>query len=351
MRLPCTILVLLLATSVAIADSVRLRGSASVEAGRAITVGDVAELEGDRASAFADAVLVTDPALRSMGRGWVEVGVDEVRAALSASGARPARLAVSGRVCVVRLLEPVHTEPDDEEPTNDSAAAEAASIDPNGAATVAAEIGRVLAEVLGVDWRAMRVRFDNEDRAFVQSSVVGRKTSVTPLSSAGTRMVVSVRIFVGASLVEQRTVGAEVEVHKPVVVIRRDVARKRAIGAEDLSLVEMWVAPGGSPPVGSIGEATGAVARTRLDAGTVLRVSEIEPPIAVRRGELATVHCLRGGVVLQTRARARRDGRVGEVIEFRVDGSSRAFPARINGPGVAVANLDEQRLASAEDER
>jgi len=343
----CLILLSTVAAPQAWGDAVRLRPSACIKAGEPITLGDVAELEGERARAFTNAVLVEDPALRSLGRGWVEIGIDEVRLALRDADARPARVAVSGAACVVRVLEAERAaEPVPETPAPE--AVPARSIDPEGAPTVATEVARVLSQVLGVDWQSLRLRFDQADRPFADRTVVGLKAAVTPMSSAGARMVLVVRLFAGDSLVEQRTVGVEAEVKRSVVVLRADVARRRTIESEALSLVEMWVAPGGSPPVESIDEAAGSLARTRLETGAVLRRDVIEAAIAVRRGELATVHCLRGGVVLQTRARARRDGRVGEVIEFRVDGSARSFNARISAPGIAVANLDETAVAAAE---
>lgn len=343
-------LALVSAASAAFGDAVRLRAAASVEAGRPVTLGDVAELEGDRASLLAGNVLVEDPALRSLGRGWIEVGVDEVRVALQHADARPARVALSGGSCVVRLLEPVEAaSPVVARP--EPVAISAESIDPEGPGTVGAEISRVLSEVFGVDWRSLRLRFDREDLSFVERSVAGLKAAVTPMSSAGSRMVLAVRLFAGESIVAQRTLGVEAELKRSVVVVRAEVPRRRVIEAGALSLVEMWVAPGSSAPVESIEDAAGCLARTRLEVGTLLRRADIEAAVAVRRGELATVHCLRGGVVLQTKARARKDARIGEVVEFRVDGSARSFNARVDAPGIAVSNLDEPAQAAEESGR
>jgi flagella basal body P-ring formation protein FlgA len=67
----------------------------------------------------------------------------------------------------------------------------------------------------------------------------------------------------------------------------------------------------------------------------------------VRRGELVTVHCVSGGIVVKAKARARAEARQDEVIELQMDGSKKTFRARIVGPGRAVVNLDQQFDAQA----
>ena len=96
----------------------------------------------------------------------------------------------------------------------------------------------------------------------------------------------------------------------------------------------------GPAPVESIEEATGSVVRRRLAAGTMLRVNELESPVLIERGDLITIHCISGGIVVKTKARARTAGRDGEMIELMMDGSRKSFRARVVGPGRAVMNLD-----------
>ncbi|HBS28366.1 MAG TPA: flagella basal body P-ring formation protein FlgA [Phycisphaerales bacterium] len=322
------------------ADAVRLRSAASVAGGRPVTLADVADLEGDAAGAFGGLVLVADPAARALSRPWLEIGISEVRGALRDAGAREARIALSGESCIVRLLASPNAPPGDEQGPHRASPDPLAPVDPGGSTTVRAEVARVLSELLGVDWPALRLRFDAEDRAFVDAPAHGRRVSIVPSSTAGARMLLSVRLFAGESLEQQRTVGVEAEVRRAVLVLSRDIDRRSPVERDAIASIEAWIAPGGNPPIDRIEDAVGAVARRPLRTGEVLRAGDVEPAIAVRRGEITTVHCLRGGVALQTRARARADGRIGDVVEFKIDASGRSFVARVDGKGVAVADLD-----------
>ena len=100
------------------------------------------------------------------------------------------------------------------------------------------------------------------------------------------------------------------------------------------------MAPDGTAPVCRLEDAVGMLTRSRVSSGSVLRASQIEEPLLVRRGERVTVHCLNGGVALRVQARALRDGRRGELIECVLDGRDRAFSARVSDRGVAVMVLD-----------
>ncbi|MCA9292865.1 MAG: flagella basal body P-ring formation protein FlgA, partial [Phycisphaerales bacterium] len=58
--------------------------------------------------------------------------------------------------------------------------------------------------------------------------------------------------------------------------------------------------------------------------------------LAIRRGDLVQVHCLSGGLVVRGRGRAMANGRVGELIECKLEGAERSFLARVDGPGRVV---------------
>jgi hypothetical protein len=77
----------------------------------------------------------------------------------------------------------------------------------------------------------------------------------------------------------------------------------------------------------------------------------VQAPLAARRGDLVTVHCLSGGVTVRLRARAQGDIRDGETGEFRADGAKKTCPARMDGAGRAVMVMGETADALARGAR
>jgi flagella basal body P-ring formation protein FlgA len=73
--------------------------------------------------------------------------------------------------------------------------------------------------------------------------------------------------------------------------------------------------------------------------------------VVIRRGEMVSVDCLSGRVVLRATARALSAGVEGQIIEFKVPGADRTFTARVAGPGraVAMANATSSASESAVD--
>lgn len=334
------------------AGTVQLRTSAVVSArADGLRLGEIATLEGSDAAALSGVLVVEDLRLASKGSAWIEISVGSVRSAIARSGANMGRLAISGAKCLVRIEGAAAAEQASE--------AQASAPEP-GAQIVEAEAlptirGRVagaLAELFGVDRTEIRFLFEERDESLLVQTDWGRRVAVQPASGASSsRVMVDVRIYAGDRLVENRRIRVDVEIRRRVVTLLQTVQRGAELTADILSESDMWLSPGGAAPVSGIAAAMGTLARSRLDAGSVLRVSEIEPAIIIRRNELVTIHCLRAGFEVRTRARAKRDAGFGDVIEFTLEGSRRPFLARVNGPGRAVVDLDAGiPIASAPDQ-
>jgi flagella basal body P-ring formation protein FlgA len=95
-----------------------------------------------------------------------------------------------------------------------------------------------------------------------------------------------------------------------------------------------WLAPTIQPATAA--QAIGAIVRGRVEAGKVVMAKDVEPPIIVKKGDLVSVDCIAGTVVVGTTARAKENGTDGQVIEFQSLQSKKTFQARINGNGRAV---------------
>ncbi len=106
------------------------------------------------------------------------------------------------------------------------------------------------------------------------------------------------------------------------------------MNADTVSRDEQWVAP--SVAALDPSAIQGVVARNRIDAGTILRPEHVEQPVVMKKGEIVTVDCVSGSVVVRAMARAMSPAKDGEVIAFQYLDSKRSFNARVNGPGRAV---------------
>lgn len=322
---------------------VRLRESCVVDpAASALTLGDVAQLEGPDALALSGHVLRARP-FESDSAAWFEITIEDVSRSLTEAGVPTGRLAMSGRSCRVR--------PRVDRPALSAAAAaqEPASAQPP-AGSIGAEVLERLAAHYGVQSSDLRATFEAADRAALARPLASETLIIQPVSSdASATAVVQVRRVKDGSILEARTVHAQVEVQRQVLVTRRMIAAKRSIGAEDLAPEQRWVAPATASPFASVQDAVGAFVRTRLEPGTVLRPDHVLSPLAVKRNELVTVYSVSDGFEIKVQARAKSDARVGEVIEFRTERSKSWFRARVDGPGVAVVvnDVDPSRGADA----
>ncbi|MCA9305795.1 MAG: flagellar basal body P-ring formation chaperone FlgA [Phycisphaerales bacterium] len=327
------------------ADSITLRPGAAVPADRPVTVGDVAMLVGEHAQSHAAVVVVPHAGKAALGRVWIEVSLKDLRNALQDAGVNPAPIAMSGSSCVVRLLgsaEPMLNNSSDAPETN-----EARVVLDEGPATIRLRVAQALSRLYGVPLDDLRLLFDERDNEFLDQLELGRRVVVmTGTSANSARQGVNVRIYTGESVDQACALGVSVELRRDTIVVANDVARKAAITPSDVSVRRMWVEGGGAALLTDVSDAIGAVARTDLKAGTIIRANQLESPILVRRGALVRVQCLSGGIALQMQARARGSGKKGEVIEVRREGSANSFMARIDGNNSVVLELGGTPVAS-----
>ncbi|MDX2114938.1 MAG: flagellar basal body P-ring formation chaperone FlgA [Planctomycetota bacterium] len=339
------ILSLLLLAGHAQAASITLLPAARVAPGAPVTLADVATLEGEQARALAHVVIIpaagdaANPATPPAGASpsWTVIRHEQVRAALEHAGATLGTVSLSGNVCEVRFRA-APAERQAPAPTPDQPRVH---FDP-AAPTLRREITRSVCALLGVPPDELRLEFDARDEPLLDIQHPGRRIAVQTVSTShGAALGLHARVIEGDRLIENRSLRVRGEVLRSVVILQSDLARGDVISPEILTESRVWVPLGGTAPLTRTEDAAGSLARTRLTAGTLLRREHTETPVIVRRNELVTVHALRAGFEVTTRARARSDARMGDVIEFTSEGSRKAFVARVAGPGVAVADLDD----------
>lgn len=333
-----SILLAMLLAAAAHAGTVRLSARATVAPGP-VTLVDIATLEGDDALALATVEIEPDAVAAAGAQRRFEITLDQVRAALDRRGVNWGRIALSGAACLVRVAgEAPETERGD---AADKPERGPEIVTLEGPQTVRTRVAALLGTLFDAEPRDLRLLFDDRDDDFLATPEWGRRIDLQPNSTgSSSRQSVTVRIFEGERLVEARTIRIDALVRREVLLLASGVSRDDTIRREHLVPETVWFDPAEEAPVQGLDNAVGMHARTRLEAGDILRQNDIEPPLLVRRGERVTIHCISGGVALRVKARAEHDARMGELVECRIDGRRSGFAARVTGEGVAVVNLD-----------
>jgi len=329
-----------LASSVS-ANTVRLKRGAVVETEQALLLRDVADLEGVYASGLAETLIVSTAAELLDGSGSGSVSLDRVRSALKRDGAIMGRLTFAGAVCTLRSGTPERRGSDDDAEAVKARSAWRTLDDwkSETEATVEIAIVRRFMSELGVGADRLRLKFKPGSEEVLGLCSTTRRTLIEPVSTY-TSSVVLLRVeryLPSGSLERADTVSVEVQVLRSVLKLREQVSRRDSIPGGVLEASSEWLAA--SVDAIDASEAfklVGKLAQTRLEAGTILLQTHVEEPIAVERNSLVQVIYHVDGFVLKTQARARSEGRVGEIIEVRVEDTKSSFLARVDGPGRVI---------------
>ncbi len=300
-------------------DRILLRGSVRLDADRlAVSLADVAQLEGDVAQALGEAVVfeASEPPARP-----VTISLSEIRRRLDERGANLGLLALSGRDCVIRWrgAEPAKPAPAPQETVQAPAAATAFASDFVGEPTVRGAIANYLAGVvLRCEPADLQLTFRESERDELDRTTSGFELEIKPLASRlSATMPVLVNCFKGARIVHSARVTVDVAMRQRVLVVQRYAARGDILGAgdvvEDLRLLE----PQGSPPLRRVEEALGLEVRGRLVPGQILCESDTVSQIIVARNSEVTIRARHGLFVLRMRGRVLQDARLGEVVRVQ----------------------------------
>ncbi|MFG0273604.1 MAG: flagella basal body P-ring formation protein FlgA, partial [Phycisphaerales bacterium] len=296
-RLLAAALVALALAFTASADQVRLRASASVAPGP-VRLADIATLDGPEAERLAEVTIEPDARSAGAERRVFEIQLAQVRAALDREDVHWGRVALSGASCIVRIVGDAPQPASEPETDAPERSPEPVTLD--GPPTIRSRIGALLLHLFDVEAQDLRLLFDPRDEAFLATPEWGRRIDLQPNSTGSSgRQSITVRIFEGERLLEPRTVRVDARLRRSVVRLASGVARGETVGAGQVTLQELWIDPAEESPVGRLEDAVGMLARTRLDAGDLLRVGDIDAPLLVRRGDRVTVHCMSGGVALR----------------------------------------------------
>ncbi|MFM9996794.1 MAG: flagellar basal body P-ring formation chaperone FlgA [Phycisphaerales bacterium] len=334
----------LLAHSLAVGASaqstITLRGAARVPAAAPITLADVAGLVGPDAEALARIVVIAPESRGARVNAPAErVDADLVRRAIDEQTARNpvnwGRMTIAGGTCVI--LPPL----DGSRPVAGAAAPHPVAAPYAG--SVRAVVAARIAQMLAAEPSDLKLTFDDSDRDVLDLAAVGRTVDVRA-AGVSERMPMQVTVYEnagtagagGGRIVAGKTVRVGVQVRRPIVLAAGPKRRGEIIGPSDVAGELRWVGPavGGLTPDRVIGSAV----RSRLTPGAVVTAQDVEPPLVVEKGELVSVHCVSGAIVVRMTARALAPARDGEIVRLQsMTDEDRTFYARMNGRGRAVA--------------
>jgi len=134
-------------------------------------------------------------------------------------------------------------------------------------------------------------------------------------------------------------VSAKIDVFGPVLVARQPVPRGTPLRESDLELVERNLS---NLPYGYYSDPQPVIdqlAKRTIAAATVVTPSMLQAPKLVRRGELVSVIAETGVLKIRTRGKALGDGKAGDLVRVRSEGSRRVVDGVVISPGVVKVTL------------
>ena len=326
-----SLLAVLLAVPLASAQGVvDLRASARIEPGAAVTLADVAEVSDPDQLGLGDLVVIEDPAGAFRGERWGEVGVDQIRDLVRDRFVGELVL-VRGRVCAVGIRASLSS-------------ADASQRDPSeqltepGGSTVRDHVLARLRSLLDASEADLRVEFPEGDLPFLARSTIGTRVTVQPLG-VSRRIPLRITIYDSAGRITDGVVRPDVLVQREGPAATRTIRRGDVIDADSVAIESRWISPDVEVATGE--QAIGSEAASTIRKGEIVTARAVRPPLLIEEGQLVKVHCVVGGIVVETEARALEDGRLGETIRFEPKraahpGDRQVFEASVSGRGRAV---------------
>ncbi|MFI4882737.1 MAG: flagellar basal body P-ring formation chaperone FlgA [Phycisphaerales bacterium JB064] len=336
MRSLLTILVSLVLATVALGQetaSIALRSTVLAAPGQSLTLGDIAELRGDEAERLSAASIDLD-AFRADPSGWRKIDAQSVRVALEEKAPLWGAIQFRGGPCYVRVVghDPVAPLPTQAQP-------EPALNTPTTPGTVRQLAEHHIARAFKVPASDIEVRWVSATDGLLDHPTAGALPHIDDAGRSD-RMALRVTLYdEQANIVIEGEAKAEVRIRRDVAVLTRDVPRRRIIAESDIRTERQWI--DATTRLADPTTLVGREAAMNLKAGTPVGESDVHTAIAIKRGDRVQVRIITPSVTAKLWARALKDGRPGETIEFESIAPSRSdrlrFDARVESAGSAVA--------------
>ncbi len=318
-------------------DSIRLNDQAAVRDGN-ITLGQIAELDGDAAQALADTVVAT----MSDQQKRTTVTLDTVRRALDQRKVNWADLSLRGYAACQVV-------PPEVEPTlaDDSTLPGAVVSNPRDEVTLSTRmtLRDLLVEhierVAGASRDQLQINFDKRDDEQLNRTIFGQRYEVEPHTQRGLgRLLLRVRRYELDQVVEQFTIAADVSKRMLAVVAATTIDRGHTFTLSNCEVRQILIDDANVQPLEDPDLLLGQTAARQLRAGQAIANEDVRSAVLVKRGELVMVRCISGNLVIRTTARAQEDGAMDETIRLRNERSREEFSASVTGLRQATLTLN-----------
>ena len=279
-----------------------------------VLLADVAELNGDQAEVLGKMVVSQFIADAD----HVIVTMDSLRRLLRGRNLNLATISLSGySKCRVVQLQPL-TVPPKQGQVAPLVANSIDKIDFKSPATLRDRFVQWFSGYASIPSDELRFQFTPEDAKVLRTSVEQQRFEFTAsASSLLGRLTITIGHYRDGQLVDTFHIRPFVTRHFLAVVITQKVKRGQTLTLENVHLKQITLDRNVGLPVRVLDDVVGMVARSVILPGAVLLKQNIRRPYLVRKGELVTVRCVSGGLVIQTAMRSTADGSLGDVIKVR----------------------------------
>ncbi len=333
--------VLILTTTCGLAwgmGSIRLLDQAGCESVE-VTLSCIAELQGDQALSLADTVITR---FRLNDR-ELTVTLDTLRDVLCDAGVNWSKVSLKGftRCRVSRLAAEDELPTQQEGPVLSNIEGE---LDLETTVTLKDRILEMMERELCADRHDLQLTYSRRDEELVSRSILTGQYELEPVVGVKLgRLPVTIRRYEDGRAVETFTVNVEVRRRVLAVVATRTIGKGDLFNADNLTVTEVWLDSDRGEPVDDPELIRGQVASTVLRESTVIYPSHVRSPLLVKRGELVTVRCFSGVLVVRTVVRAMENGALDDLIQVRNESTRETFNATVTGRRQAVIELNREK--------
>jgi len=325
-------LALLASSATAFADTVTLRASVRVAADGPVTLGDIAELDGARASALASAV-VDDAAAVAR-----ELDRESIRTRLAAAGVDLKGIRFRGDRTVVRPLaagSPVRradrAAADPAQETRGARAGAPVVIDPalhEGLATPLGLVSDMLVHAFGLEGASLELHLDEGDLARLAPRGPMRVEVAARSALRADSVNFEIVVLDGDEIASRERVRVLPRIVREVAVAAEPIRRGKAVSAEIIAVERRALAPTVAARAAAPELALGATLARSVNRGAVLAREDLVAAASVRRNDRVLVRREIGGVVIELEAIALEDGVIGQTIALARAGTARTRDAK-----------------------
>jgi len=292
------------------ADTIRLRESVDVTPGTHVTLGDIADLTGSAAALAATPVTTAPPPDRVK-----NLSASMVAMRLRQAGIDPQQFEIVGAAAVKLTSRVQHLAP--------------------------ARLAEALFDYLvaSMPWDPSRTDIDIQPvslRAALPEGEVTYEWKLPARWDFSGSATIQVVILVNGQAVEQIPCRVTITPQVPVAVAANHIPRGKRLETSDISWEEVPLTSRPADAATTLEDVVGQVARRTLPKGTVLTARVLDAPKIIRKNQIVPVEMKRGGVFLQTKARALADARAGDRLLCANLSSQQQFEGIVREDGLVT---------------